>query len=181
MGTTHSLQTMSAFTVKAHFTNGNGNEGGTPLTTTIGSASMAKVFEPERLAEFDGPAKALGIMFWKKLGYDCRENPEECGVDLIVEGKGRKFLCEVEIRDSWTTTDFPWDTLLLPLRKMKFAEQDCVFLIINRAKTHAMYVHSRNVRAADVVSTPNKVDPYERSISIPVSTTTLVPLLAQVK
>jgi len=181
MVTTHSSQMMSASTAKAHSMNGNGIEGGTQLTTTIGSASMAKVFEPERLAEFDGPAKALGIMFWKKLGYDCRENPEECGVDLIVEGHDRKFLCEVEIRDSWTTTDFPWNTLLLPLRKIKFAEQDCVFLIINRAKTHAMYVHSRDVRAADVVSTPNKVDPYERSISIPVSATTLVPLLAQVK
>jgi hypothetical protein len=58
---------------------------------------VLKAFEPEQHELYDPAAKTLGIKFWNKLGYSCTENPDEFGIDLIVEGQGRKFFCEVEI------------------------------------------------------------------------------------
>ena len=51
--------------------------------------------------------------FWINLGYDCIE-PDEYGVDLLVEGKGRKFGCEVEVKT------------------------DNFFCLLNNARSHAV-------------------------------------------
>ena len=57
---------------------------------------MLKQFVEEQHAIHDAKAKESVRQFWVKLGYDCIENPDEFGVDLLVDGKGREFGCEVE-------------------------------------------------------------------------------------
>ena len=56
---------------------------------------MLKYFDKSQYALYDAHAKEVARQFWIKLGYNCAENPDEYGVDLLVEGKGRKFGCEV--------------------------------------------------------------------------------------
>ena len=48
----------------------------------------------------------------QRRGYSCLENPDEFGVDLLVEGKGKKFGCEVEVKTKWFGAEFTFPTLI---------------------------------------------------------------------
>ena len=142
---------------------------------------LLKEYEPEQHALYDDAAKRLGIQFWEKIGYSCHENPDPYGIDLIVEGKDRSFYCEVEIRLAWKGPSFPFPTLMLPLRKKKFARDRCMFMVINRGQTHAMMVHAKDVLASPTVENANeRVSEGERFFDIPLEATQLIPLLAKV-
>ena len=78
---------------------------------------MLKQFVEEQHALHDAEAKAIAQHFWIKLGYTCVENPDQYGVDLLVEGKGRKFGCEVETKTGWHGPRFEFPTLRIPFRK----------------------------------------------------------------
>ena len=56
---------------------------------------MLKQFEQEQWELFDAPAKESATKFWIQLGYECVENPDDYGIDLLVNGKGKEFGCEV--------------------------------------------------------------------------------------
>ena len=43
----------------------------------------------------------MATKFWMDLGYECIENPDDYGIDLLVKGKGKEFGCEVEVRLGW--------------------------------------------------------------------------------
>lgn len=174
---------MNVLIEKSHSTSESGSEGGTKPTQPTGSASVLKAFEEEQHALYDHAAKALGIKFWNKLGYSCTENPDEFGIDLIVEGHGRKFFCEVEIRLAWHGQDFPYETLELPLRKKKFAKGNCMFLVINNAQSHALSVPAKHVRASPIIEKPNKkvTSGTEQFFSIPLKFTQHWNLLAEGK
>ena len=53
---------------------------------------MLKQFDPEQWALFDAPAKQAATEFWERLGFNCIENPDEFGIDLLVSGKARQFV-----------------------------------------------------------------------------------------
>ena len=59
---------------------------------------MLKYFVQEQHALHDAEAKKAAQEFWIKHGYKCIKNPNKYGVDLMVDGKGRKFGCEVETK-----------------------------------------------------------------------------------
>jgi len=48
----------------------------------------------------------------QRRGYSCLENPYEFGVDLLVERKGKKFGCEVEVNTKWFGAEFTFPTLI---------------------------------------------------------------------
>ena len=52
---------------------------------------MLKAFEQEQRELFDAPAKNVATKFWIDLGYECIENPNDYGIDLLVESKGKGF------------------------------------------------------------------------------------------
>ena len=58
---------------------------------------MLKYFDRDQFACHYAHTKEVARQFWINLGYDCIENSDKYGVDLLVEGKGRKFGCEVEM------------------------------------------------------------------------------------
>ena len=59
---------------------------------------MLKQFVEEQHAIHDAEAKEAVQQFWVKLGYNCIENPDEFGIDLLVKGKGCEFGSEVETK-----------------------------------------------------------------------------------
>ena len=72
-------------------------------------------------------------------------------------------------------------TLMLPLRKKKFAKDRCMFMVINKGQTHAMMVHAKDVLASPTVENANeRVSEGERFFDIPLEVTQLIPLLAKV-
>ena len=62
---------------------------------------MLKQFEQEQWELFDAPTKEVATKFWIQLGYECIENPDDYGIDLLVKGKGKEFSCEVEVKLGW--------------------------------------------------------------------------------
>ena len=120
---------------------------------------MLKYFDRDQFARHDAHAKEVARQFWINLGYDCIENPDEYGVDLLVEGKGRKFGCEVEVKTRWHGPEFNYPTLHIPFRKKKFTKEKVTFFVLNNARSHAAVVGRNDVVSSPVVTIPNKFVP----------------------
>jgi len=120
---------------------------------------MLKYFDKTQYALHDAHAKEVARQFWIKLGYDCIENPDEYGVDLLVEGKGRKFGCEVEVKTGWHGPEFSYPTLHIPFRKKKFTKGRVTFFVLNNARSHAAVVGRNDVVKSPIVKVPNKMVP----------------------
>ena len=75
---------------------------------------MYKVFQKDVFDLHDDPARIAAKRFWNSLGYECQDNPDDFGEDLLVTGKGKKFYCEVEVKTVWHGTKFHFDSLHIP-------------------------------------------------------------------
>ena len=93
--------------------------------------------------------------FWVKLGYGRIENPDDFGVDLLVEGKGRKFGCEVETKTGWHGPEFEFPTLRIPFRKQKFTHDRVTFFVLNSGHTHATVVSRQKLHKRPVIQAKN--------------------------
>ena len=120
---------------------------------------MLKYFDRDQFARHDGHAKEVARQFWINLGYDCIENRDEYGVDLLVEDKVRKFGSEVEVKTRWHGPEFNFPTLHIPFRKKKFTEEKVTFFVLNNARSHAAVVGRNDVVTSPVVTVPNKFVP----------------------
>ena len=120
---------------------------------------MLKQFVEEQHALHDAEAKAIAQQFWIKLGYTCVENPDQYGVDLLVEGKGRKFGCEVETKAGWHGPKFEFPNLRIPFRKRKFTDDRVTFFVLNSGRTHAAVVSRQKLLKSPVVQVKNKMVP----------------------
>ena len=141
---------------------------------------MYKVFQKDVFDLHDDPARSAAKQFWERLGYDCKDNPDEFGVDLLVSGKGKKFVLEVEVKNGWHGTTFHFDSLHLPARKAKFLNRSIKFMIFNYSLTHAAVVSHSAVVNAPVIEVPNiYVAKGERFFDIPLSAIHFVPILNQ--
>ena len=120
---------------------------------------MLKYFDRDQFACHYAHAKEVARQFWINLGYDCIENRDEYGVDLLVEDKVRKFGSEVEVKTRWHGPEFNFPTLHIPFRKKKFTEEKVTFFVLNNARSHAAVVGRNDVVTSPVVTVPNKFVP----------------------
>ena len=120
---------------------------------------MLKYFDKSQYALHDARVKEVARQFWIKLGYNCIENPDECGGDLLVEGKGRKFGCAVEVKTGWHGLKFNYPTLHIPFRKKKFTKGRITFFVLNNVRSHAAVVSRNDVVKSPIVKLPNKIVP----------------------
>ena len=118
-----------------------------------------KQFVEEQHAIHDAEAKEAVRQFWIKLGYACVENPDQYGVDLLVEGKGRKFGCEVETKTGWHGPEFKFPNLRIPFRKQKFTDDRVSFFVLNSGRTHAAVVSRQKLLKSLVVQVKNMMVP----------------------
>ena len=88
---------------------------------------MLKYCDRDQLTRQDAHAKEVLKEFWINLGYDCIKNPNEYGVALLVEGKGRKFSFKVAVKTGWHGPEFNYTTLHVPFRKKKFTKERVIF------------------------------------------------------
>ena len=140
---------------------------------------MLKQFEPERWALFDAPAKQAATEFWERLGFNCIENPDEFGIDLLVSGKGRQFGCEVEVKTQWHGAEFAFPTLHIALRKRKFMSAPSFFMVFNQGLTHAALVNRNVILASPLIEVKNVTVPSgERFYDIPASQFTVLNVVA---
>ncbi len=70
----------------------NGSVVGTALISKIGNGAVLKYFEPDVFDKFDAEARKVARVVLETAGsYSCQNNPDTFGVDLLVEGKGKKL------------------------------------------------------------------------------------------
>ena len=140
---------------------------------------MLEAFEEERWAQYDAPAKTVVTQFWQRLGYDCVENHDEFGIDLLVQGRGKQFACEVEVKTGWHGGEFHFPTLHIAMRKRKFMDRPCQFMVLNQGLTHTAVVGRKAILASPVDEVANAVVPSgEQFYDIPVKGLAIVNLMA---
>lgn len=97
-------------------------------------------------------------MFYSQHGIELQENPDKYGVDLIAYDDGNKIgYVEVEVRVSWKSDIFPFDSLHVPERKKKLLENDLhtVLVSVNCYGTRAFICDYRTVLASPLLESPN--------------------------
>jgi hypothetical protein len=140
---------------------------------------VLKQFEQEQWELFDAPAKEAATKFWIQLGYECVENPDDYGIDLLVNGKGKEFGCEVEVKLGWHGPTFTFPTLHIAMRKKKFMHSPAIFMVMNNSLTHGAVVSRKLILASPVVEVANATVPSgERFFNIPVDGVQIINLLA---
>lgn len=129
---------------------------------------MYKQFNSNTHEIYDTAAKSKAILFWHALGYDCEENPDVFGVDLLVKGKGKEFNVEVEVKQVWHGLDFPYESVHIPARKAKFLSEPTVFMVFNSSLHAVAIINWKHVRAADMKTVSNhNIKQGERFFDIP--------------
>ena len=148
----------------------NGREASMRHSLRIERLMMYKEFNSQIHAKYDEAARSKAKMFWKSNGYRCDDNEDIYGVDLIVEGKGRKFNCEVEVKQTWHGLKFHYGTLHIPVRKAKFLIDPTTFMVFNAGLHRVAVVGRKAVRESPKVEVPNREIAFgERFFDVPVS------------
>jgi hypothetical protein len=98
---------------------------------------MTKPFS-QSLYDKDDDAKQLIIKWLASRGVKAWVNPNDYGIDLISE-TGWQY--EVEVKHNWKGEKFPYKEVHFPARKLKFANPDSIFVMLNHERTHAMLVN----------------------------------------
>ena len=98
-----------------------------------------KQFDPALHNQFDALAKRKAMRWFARHGIHSFENPDRFGVDLIVPNLG---YCEVEVKTGWKHGRFPFPSLHLPYRKLKFIQLDqpTMFIVWNAGLDRLIWV-----------------------------------------
>lgn len=113
-----------------------------------------KSFDRKLYATNDN-AKELAIEYFKRIGMSAIVNPNDYGVDLIVDNQ---FYCEVEVKHNWKDAFFPFPTLQIPERKKKFATLDkpVVFMVMSSNRKKALVAKDNDVLNSPLKTVSNK-------------------------
>jgi hypothetical protein len=123
-----------------------------------------KPFDPALFAETDRIARNAVMEYIGASGIFVQDNPDIYGPDLIVyKGFKPDFYAEVEIKKVWKKDqdEFPWSTVQLPARKLKFMSlgAPCEFFILREDLKMAIILPDYIVAASPVSEVKNKYVP----------------------
>ena len=139
---------------------------------------MYKVFQKKDFDQYDEAAREAAKAFWTKMGFACEDNPDEYGVDLVVQGQNKRFFCEVEVKTVWHGVQFKYPTIHLPVRKAKFLAKPTQFMIFNNSLTHAAIFGRKTVLESPCVEVPHRKRRVgEKFFDVPVSEAHIVQTL----
>lgn len=127
---------------------------------------MFKKFD-NSLYEVNDDAKLVAIGYFTSIGKKAVVNPDTYGIDLIIDDD---FYCEVEVKHNWKGYEFPFATLQIPLRKMKFTDLDkrSWFMVMNSDRTRAIVVKHEDLLDSRIVEVKNKyMDKDEQFFQVP--------------
>ena len=129
---------------------------------------MFKKFDPSLYTKNDS-AKLVAIQYFSTIGKQASINPDTYGIDLIVDDD---FYCEVEVKHNWVGHEFPFDTLQIPLRKMKFTALDkrSWFMVMNSDRTRAIVIKHEDLLDSRITEVKNKyMNEGEKFFQVPKS------------
>lgn len=99
-------------------------------------------------------------------------NPDQFGIDLLMKWEGRIILgLEIERRHNWRGPIFPFATLHVPVRKLKYASLGfpAYYVATNEEMTHAIVIPFAQLSGMASVEQENKyVAQGEQFVDVPV-------------
>lgn len=103
-----------------------------------------KKFDKDLFDAYDEVGKIAATRYFRWLYplVKITENPFGVfGIDLKVETGKDTFFVDVEVRPEWVEDKFPFETIHLPARKVKFLSVDgnVAFLSLNKALTKGLF------------------------------------------
>jgi hypothetical protein len=137
---------------------------------------MAKPFSQE-LYDRDDAAKEFVIDFFRsRYGYIVYVNPDQYGIDLIVENERGKFELEVEVKHNWKGERFPFKTIHFAARKIKFAKnpQNVTFLMLNDDWTYGLLVEGEVFASSPTIRKDTIYTRNEAFVAVPANKGTLI-------
>jgi hypothetical protein len=112
---------------------------------------LIKPFSLELYADNDN-AKELVIKWLESKGCTAWVNPDQYGIDLLFKNpEGDYYSCEVEVKHNWKGAKFPFKTMHISARKLKFATDNSIFVILNSERSHLIMLHGDDLRKAPIV------------------------------
>lgn len=125
------------------------------------SKPVRKPFDPILFAETDRSARNAVMDYIGASGLFVQDNPDTYGPDLIVyKGFKPAYYVEVEIKKVWKQDQdtFPWATVQLPGRKVKFTELGvmCEFFILREDMKMAIVIADHVVASSPQNVVKNK-------------------------
>lgn len=128
-----------------------------------------KPFSQELYNQNDN-AKELAIKWFDSIGFKLIVNKDQYGIDLV----GNKFMVEVEVKHNWKGKDFPFETVHIPGRKLKFANDKSIFFMFNHDKSYAMLIDGKLVSNSSVIIKDNIYLNKENFIEVNIKNCTIV-------
>ena len=121
---------------------------------------MKKIFSQELHHQYDSYGKrAVKKYFMSRYGIYLLENEDQYAVDMIAYKDGKKLgYVEVEVRESWNTDSFPFDSLHIPERKGKLLCNDLktVLVSVNKNASRAFICKANVILNSPIKERRNK-------------------------
>lgn len=113
---------------------------------------MIKPFSVDLYNKNDN-AKELIIKLLQDKGLKAWINPDKYGIDVIAQRDNNPYIYyEVEVKHNWTGAVFPFQTIHIPARKLKFANYRCRFVILNAERTHMIVVPASKLLESAIIT-----------------------------
>jgi len=137
------------------------------------SMSLNKPFDPVLYGRDDDAKDDVIRWVARRYGYHLYVNPDQYGIDLLCDN-GWSF--EVEVKHNWSGGKFPFQSVHFSARKLKFANRQSIFVMLNSGRSHALLVAGDVVKWSRVVRKATKYTTDERFVEVPVRFAELVRL-----
>lgn len=123
-------------------------------------------------------AKHVVIKWLSTQGYDAHVNPDDYGIDLLAFNPETRYECqfEVEVKHNWSGPSFPFDTIHIPARKLKFVSPTAYFVMLNHERTHLLLFRSERLANAPIVTKTTTYTAREEFVEIPFDDWFLIPI-----
>ena len=146
---------------------------------------VRKKFDKKLYRENDRIARILSKEFLRfKFDVEAVDNPDKYGPDLLVlENSDLQHYVECEVKHSWDSEDFPFDSVQFPERKSKFIylTKPTLFLMYNSDKTQVIMTSSLEMRRSPLIEVSNKfVNKGEYFYQIPLKSVKIFKLPTEV-
>lgn len=140
---------------------------------------MSKPFSKE-LYDRDDAAKEFVIDYFTiRHGFTVYVNPDQYGIDLIVENERGRFELEVEVKHNWKGRNFPYQTIHFAARKLKFAvnPQNVSFIMLNDDWSYGLVIEGEVFAESSIITKNTIYTRNERFVEVPIEKGTLLRLI----
>jgi Holliday junction resolvase-like predicted endonuclease len=127
-----------------------------------------KAFD-QTLYNTNDPAKDKVLRWLTYKGYKAQVNPDQYGIDLLAEKDGRTIGIEVEVKHNWKGQAFPFQTVHIASRKLKFFEDENNYLMmVNHDWSFGLSFSAEQIKEAGIILKDTIYTTQEFFIEVPI-------------